>query len=158
PAHRPARPVRLVPRHQLPRPRHARRPRTDRTPLRRRDLIPTPITEASDMAHLPPVPNQDVKAAEDDPPAFDEEDRQYTHERLIFSSDAVIAIAMTLLALELPVPKGRTDAEVWRSFAEKLHGEYLTFIISFAVIGAFWVAHHQLFRKIHLVDLTLRRL
>jgi uncharacterized membrane protein len=110
------------------------------------------------MAHLPPVPNQNIASAEADPHVSDEEDRRYVHERLIFFSDAVIAIAMTLLALELPLPKGRTDSEVWRSFGEMLHGEYLSFIISFAVIGAFWGAHHQFFRKIHVVDPTLRRL
>ncbi len=99
-----------------------------------------------------------MTAVENSPYVFDEEDRQYVNERLIFFSDAVIAIAMTLLALELPVPNGRTDSEVWHSFAEMLHGEYLTFVISFAVIGAFWVAHHQFFRKIHTVDPTLRRL
>jgi uncharacterized membrane protein len=34
---------------------------------------------------------------------------------LIVFSDAVVAIAMTLLALELPVPTGETADELWAS-------------------------------------------
>jgi uncharacterized membrane protein len=86
----------------------------------------------------------------------DEEDRRYTADRLVFFSDAVIAIALTLLALELPVPRGETNAGVWRSFVELLPDEYLDFVISFAVIAVFWVAHHQFFRKIHAVGAGLR--
>lgn len=88
----------------------------------------------------------------------DDEDRQHIRERLIFFSDAVIAIALTLLALELPLPHGKTNAEVWHSFLDLLPGEYLNFVISFVVIAAFWTSHHGYFRKIHVVDTTLRRL
>ncbi|MEW1836727.1 TMEM175 family protein [Nonomuraea angiospora] len=91
------------------------------------------------------------------PHFIDEEDRRHVRERLVFFSDAVIAIAMTLLALELPVPHGQTNAELWHSFVHLLPDEYLNFVISFGVIAAFWVAHHQYFREIHVVDATLRR-
>src|SRR5262245_19665002 len=100
----------------------------------------------------------DTTATQDNPHYSDDEDRRYISDRVIYFSDAVIAIAMTLLALELPIPHGETDAEVWHSFAHMLHTEYLNFAISFAVIGVFWMAHHQFFRKIHAVDATLRRL
>ncbi|MBP2705250.1 DUF1211 domain-containing protein [Microbispora sp. RL4-1S] len=97
-----------------------------------------------------------------DPPEsphfMDEEDRRHVRDRVIFFSDAVIAIAMTLLALELPVPHGETNTEVWHAFLDLLPDDYLNFLISFGVIGAFWMAHHQYFRKIHVVDATLRRL
>lgn len=69
------------------------------------------------------------------------------NERLVFFSDAVVAIAMTLLALELPVPHGASDAEVWRSFRKHLP-DYAMFLLSFAVIAAFWVAHKWLFGRI----------
>lgn len=104
------------------------------------------------------MPDQHIAAAQDSPHFADEEDRTYISERLVFFSDAVIAIAMTLLALELTVPRGESDGEVWRSFVRLLPNEYLNFVISFAVIGLFWLAHHQFFRKIHAVDATLRRL
>ncbi|WP_433435144.1 TMEM175 family protein [Nonomuraea sp. CA-141351] len=101
--------------------------------------------------------NKGSADSQNSPHFSDEEDRRHVRDRLVFFSDAVIAIAMTLLALELPVPHGRTDAEVWHSFVELLPDEYLSFVISFGVIAAFWVAHHQYFRKIHVVDATLRR-
>jgi uncharacterized membrane protein len=68
-------------------------------------------------------------------------------ERLTFFSDAVVAIAITLLALELPVPTGNSDAAVWHSLGRHL-GEYIAFLISFAVIGGHWFAHHRLFRYV----------
>ncbi|MGR6320553.1 TMEM175 family protein [Micromonospora soli] len=65
-------------------------------------------------------------------------------ERLVFFSDAVVAIAITLLALELPVPVGQTDTELWRDLARNLN-EYVAFLISFAVIGGHWFLHHRTF-------------
>jgi len=66
-------------------------------------------------------------------------------ERLTFFSDAVVAIAITLLALELPVPHGDTTSEVLHELADG-RWDYLAFVISFAVIGAHWQAHHRMFR------------
>src|SRR5919107_307655 len=66
-------------------------------------------------------------------------------ERLTFFSDAVVAIAITLLALELPVPEGGTAAEVLRSLADRRY-EYLAFLVGFLVVAAHWRAHHRVFR------------
>ncbi|WP_105967750.1 TMEM175 family protein [Streptomyces geranii] len=68
-------------------------------------------------------------------------------ERLVFFSDAVVAIALTLLALELPVPHGESDSEVWRAFREYLP-DYAMFLLSFAVVTTLWVAHKWLFARI----------
>jgi uncharacterized membrane protein len=68
-------------------------------------------------------------------------------ERLVFFSDAVVAIAITLLALELPVPTGRTNADFLHSLGD--HGyEYLAFLISFFAIYANWSGHHRLFGQV----------
>ncbi|HEY1094116.1 MAG TPA: TMEM175 family protein [Glycomyces sp.] len=72
-------------------------------------------------------------------------------ERMIFFSDAVIAIMLTLLALELPVPEGETAATLWESLREN-GAAYLAFGISFAVIAATWVAHHMLFTHVRRAD------
>ena len=72
-------------------------------------------------------------------------------ERLTFFSDAVVAIAITLLAIDLPVPEGATVGKFWGSV--KLDdGHYAAFLISFAVIAAAWRDHHTLFRFAKRVD------
>ncbi len=76
-------------------------------------------------------------------------------ERLTFFSDAVVAIAITLLAIELPVPEGGTLSAFWLS-VEHDDGHYAAFLISFAVIATAWADHHDLFRYVHGVDARLR--
>jgi uncharacterized membrane protein len=76
-------------------------------------------------------------------------------ERLIFFSDAVVAIAITLLAFALPVPAGlRSNAPNWQVWdalwAHRI--DYLTFLISFVVIGNHWRLHHRLFRYVSRLD------
>ncbi|MCR6482893.1 TMEM175 family protein [Amycolatopsis sp. OK19-0408] len=80
-------------------------------------------------------------------------------DRLTMFVDAVIAIALTLLALELPIPTGDTTNAMLSSALG--HGkEYLAFALSFTVIAAHWRAHHEIFRYVdtlsgRLTSLTL---
>jgi uncharacterized membrane protein len=76
-------------------------------------------------------------------------------ERLTFFSDAVVAIAITLLAIDLPVPTGGTVTAFWKS-AEHDDGHYAAFLISFVVIAAAWSDHHELFAYAKRVDGRLR--
>jgi uncharacterized membrane protein len=67
-----------------------------------------------------------------------EDDQELTSrgvERLIFFSDAVVAIAITLLALDLPVPEGGNVHLFWTS-VKRNDGHYVAFLISFMVIAA----------------------
>jgi uncharacterized membrane protein len=66
-------------------------------------------------------------------------------ERMLIFSDAVIAIAMTLLALDMPVPEANSPAGLFEAFTDEHGREYLAFLIAFALIGASWMAHHTLF-------------
>jgi uncharacterized membrane protein len=77
-----------------------------------------------------------------------DEPREEPVERLVFFSDAVIAIAMTLLILELPLPEGEDDAARWRSFGHLVGQQYFTFALSFLVVAAYWSAHRRLFHHI----------
>lgn len=74
-------------------------------------------------------------------------------DRLTFFSDAVVAIAMTLLAIDLPLPDS-TSREQLFSFARHNVPEYLAFVVSFVVIFRFWQGHHRLFR--YVTDTTER--
>lgn len=76
-------------------------------------------------------------------------------DRLVFFSDAVVAIAITLLAIDLPVPVGHTPSQFWASVRDH-DGQYVAFLISFAVIAASWYNHHDLFRYATKTDARLR--
>ena len=78
-------------------------------------------------------------------------------DRLLFFSDAVVAIAITLLALELPVPTGATTSALWSSIGDH-SGEYLAFLISFIVISVLWGRHHHVMRYVERSDARLRSL
>jgi uncharacterized membrane protein len=78
-------------------------------------------------------------------------------ERIIFFSDAVFAIAVTLLALEIRLPDSNVilSEEQLRDQILGMWQTYLGYFISFMVIGIFWMAHHRKFRLIRAYDSRL---
>lgn len=87
--------------------------------------------------------------ADDDRPI-----RHYSTERLILFSDAVIAITITLLVLELRLPEGFgefSDGELWGALGA-LSPRILAYLVSFGVIGVFWINHHAKFASIEHAD------
>lgn len=82
------------------------------------------------------------------------------NERLILFSDAVIAITITLLVLEIRLPEGFgefSDGALWGAVVA-LWPRFLAFLISFAVIGVYWLNHHAKFELIEKADGRLRQL
>jgi uncharacterized membrane protein len=80
--------------------------------------------------------------------------------RYIGFSDAVIAIAMTLLALALPVPGG-AEGLTNGQFLHALRADwidYLNFLISFFVIGGHWSSHRAITRYVCALDRVFTRL
>jgi uncharacterized membrane protein len=88
---------------------------------------------------------------------IDREGTQLSAERQLLFTDAVVAIAITLLALELPVPEGVTNGEFWHQ-AWAGRNEYQSFLISFVVIWAHWSGHRRMFRSVAVFDRTLSSL
>ncbi len=78
-------------------------------------------------------------------------------DRLIFFTDAVIAIAITLLVLEIKVPEieaGLVNAQLTRQVLA-LWPKYVGYITSFFVIGMYWISHHRSFCYIKSYDHVL---
>ncbi|MEA3065434.1 MAG: potassium channel family protein [Sphingomonadales bacterium] len=68
-------------------------------------------------------------------------------ERLVFFSDAVFAIAITLLIIDIHAPHLSADSPdraYWIALAN-LWPNLIGYFISFAVIGLFWMGHHRAF-------------
>ena len=95
-----------------------------------------------------------------DTPGLSLEERQDVEiatERLVFFSDAVFAIAMTLLVIDLRVPDlvgSVTDRRLASALAEDLPRVF-SYALSFAVIGMYWLAHWRRYAMVRRVDETL---
>lgn len=67
-------------------------------------------------------------------------------DRLVGFSDGVFAIAITLLVLNIEVPTAAPNAVLteWP--------DVLSYVISFLVIGNYWISHHRIFQWIDRQD------
>ena len=72
-------------------------------------------------------------------------------ERLIFFSDAIVAIAITLLVFGLKINVPETHHITFRDLIVPWR-TYLAFILSFINIAGFWQAHHTIFNYIKKAD------
>jgi uncharacterized membrane protein len=82
------------------------------------------------------------------------EERGLGFERLVFFSDAVFAIAITLLIIEvrLPdLPRGATEDQL-REALGALIPKVFAYVLSFATIGLYWLAHWRRFRYVARVN------
>ena len=74
--------------------------------------------------------------------------KEFQLERLILFSDAVFAIAITLLVIEIKIPEIHetpvTDNAVLHKLAE-LIPKFVGFLVSFILIGQYWIVHHRMF-------------
>src|SRR2546423_4818704 len=74
-------------------------------------------------------------------------------ERLLALSDGVVAIAITLLVLQLsvPLPAKLHDPASASELATQLGkgaDQLVSYVISFYVVAQFWLVHHRVFRQI----------
>ena len=81
--------------------------------------------------------------------------------RLESLTDGVFAIIMTILVFNISVPElilfteGDFASERLAAKFADLWPDFLAYVISFSTLGAFWVAHHRIFRWILYVDRPL---
>ena len=71
-------------------------------------------------------------------------------------SDGVFAIAITLLVLEIGVPEAAFD-NLWRGIADQWPA-YLAYATSFITIGAIWLVHHGIFRRLRFANSWIMRI
>ena len=72
-------------------------------------------------------------------------------DRMLFFSDAVFAIVLTLLVLELRVPSVAGD-EALAAALRDLTGKFVAFAASFALVAIFWSAHMTITRRLAIFD------
>ncbi len=68
--------------------------------------------------------------------------------RLVSFSDAVVAVAITLLILPLVDAAGTADDQGIDHFLRAHASALVGFLLSFAVIGSFWWGQHRLFERV----------
>ena len=80
-----------------------------------------------------------------------------TTQRLEALSDGVFAVAITLLALDVRVPQlpaGATETALYDAVLA-LAPKFFTYLMTFVLVGMFWIAHHRMFATIRDVDRAL---
>jgi TMEM175 potassium channel family protein len=92
---------------------------------------------------------------------FDNKNLIFGKGRLESLTDGVFAIIMTILVFNISVPEliifteGDYASERLSDRFADLWPDFLAYVISFSTLGAFWVAHHRIFRWILYVNRPL---
>jgi uncharacterized membrane protein len=69
-------------------------------------------------------------------------------------SDAVIAVAITLLALDLRVPDPGSPGSLAHHLGQQWPN-YAAYVVSFLTIGIIWINHHAMLQRLVSVDHTI---
>jgi uncharacterized membrane protein len=81
--------------------------------------------------------------------ALAEHVRRHSYDRLLMLSDGIFAIAITLAALEIQAPPQHASAA---AMAHAMIRPILAYMLSFFVIGIFWIQHRDLFARVRQAD------
>ena len=71
--------------------------------------------------------------------------------RIVAFSDGVFAIAITLLVLNLCIPKHLAGGEIADALWDQRE-DFYAYALSFAVIGRFWLVHRRFFSEVRAFD------
>jgi uncharacterized membrane protein len=87
---------------------------------------------------------------------YERKESSLEFDRVAFFSDAVFAIAMTLLVVGIGIPEVR-DSQLGNALRGK-EPEIISFFISFFVIGFYWLGHHQFFGRLQSLNARLMKI
>ena len=76
--------------------------------------------------------------------------------RIMAFTDGVMAVAITLLVLNLEVPD--VPAREMNDAVADLIPSLIAYLLAFALVGRFWIVHHRLFETLRRFDATLMTL
>jgi uncharacterized membrane protein len=75
-------------------------------------------------------------------------------------ADAIFAVAMTLLILDIKlpdVPEAKTDPKLLMGLLA-IKSKFVTYFVSFTVLGIYWFGHHIQFDRLHRVTENVARI
>ena len=80
-------------------------------------------------------------------------------EYVISFSDALFAFSITLMALSIQIPHFSsniiTESELTKRLGQLVIPNIIHYIISFLVVGMYWIAYHRIFEHIRHANITL---
>jgi len=79
-------------------------------------------------------------------------------EYVISFSDAVFAFSITFMALSIQLPNfpsGIEESELTRRLIQTLLPSIIHYVISFIVVGIYWISYHRIFEHIRSTNITL---
>jgi len=89
------------------------------------------------------------------------EDKELKHEfeleRVILFSDAVFAIIITIMVLDVKLPddlRHKDAAEIHKAFVD-LIPKFVTYVLSFFLVSSFWLRHLKIFKTLKDYDVPL---
>ena|SRR5215831_647532 len=79
-------------------------------------------------------------------------------EHVISFSDALFAFSITFMALSIQIPtfsSNITDLELTRRLGQLLIPNIIHYVVSFIVVGMYWVSYHRIFEHIRRADINV---
>ena len=77
---------------------------------------------------------------------------------MISFSDALFAFSITFMALSVQLPNfsaNIVESDLTRKLSQMLVPSIIHYIISFTVVGTYWISYHRILKHIRRVDITL---
>lgn len=84
-------------------------------------------------------------------PGTPTERRRGDPDRVVTLTDGVFAIVITILVLEISVPSGLGEQSL-REALDEIGAELVAWVISFVIVGMYWVWHRDLFALVRYVN------